>query len=207
MSRPILHAYFLSSCSWRVRISLAHKGVEHDIKVVSTSKTREDEYLQVNPAGQIPVLQVGDAIIAESIAILEYIEEVYPEKPLLPKAPLDRAKVREICELLATGIQPLQNPGVAKRHSADPEKQSEWTFFYINRGFTALEKILNKTSTTGKFCFGDSLTHADCCLVPQVYNAVERFKIDMSPYPKILNIYNALLEIEAVSQGHPDNKF
>ncbi|CAG7820227.1 unnamed protein product [Allacma fusca] len=209
MSRPILYAFHVSSCSWRVRIALAHKKIEHDIRVVNivNRESRSPEYMsKVNPAGQIPALEVNGNVIAESLAILEYLEEVYPQKPLLPKEAIERAKVREICELIATGIQPLQNPKVAARHSTETEKRLEWTEYYINRGFIALEKILNTTSANGKYCYGDSLTTADCVLVPQVFNAIARFKLDMTPYPKIMSIYNSLMKLEEVKLGHPDNK-
>jgi maleylacetoacetate isomerase len=203
MSKFVIYEFPVSSCSWRLRIAFGYKGVEYESREVDDLDT--PEFRKMNPAGHVPVLEVDEQYIAESLAILEYLEEVHPEKPLLPQDPFQRAKVREICELIASGIQPLQHPLVAARYSDDPKKQAEWTSYYINKGFRALEQILEKTSRDKIHCVRGSLTLADCCLVPQVYNAIERFNVDVTPYPTIMKIYTELMKLPFVNAGRPDN--
>ncbi|CAG7820228.1 unnamed protein product [Allacma fusca] len=204
MSKYVMYEFPISSCSWRLRIAFAYKGIQYESREIEDSDT--PEFRKINPAGHVPVLEIDSQhTIAESIAILEYLEEVHWEPPLLPQDPFQRAKVREICELIASGIQPLQHPYVAQKYSDDPKKQAEWTSYYINKGFRALEGILEETSSDKTRCVGKSMSMADCCLVPQVYNAVERFHIDMTPYPIIQNIYTELMILPIVNAGRPDN--
>ncbi|XP_045132524.1 maleylacetoacetate isomerase-like isoform X3 [Portunus trituberculatus] len=166
--KPILYSYFRSSCSWRVRIVLAHKKIDYEYQPIHLLKKEQvsDEYTKVNPMGQVPALIVEDKMLTQSISIMEYLEETYPQNPLLPKEPLLRAKVREICEVIGSGIQPLQNLAVLQKIG---DEKMEWGHFYINKGFCALEQLL--AGCAGKYSVGDQVTLADCCLVPQVYNA------------------------------------
>ncbi|CAG7820229.1 unnamed protein product [Allacma fusca] len=204
MAKPILYSFSHSSCTWRVRLALNYKDIAYETRVVNLSRgeTRDPEFLKVNPAGHIPALVVNGKVLAQSMAILEYIEEAYPEKPLLPKDLIQRAKVREICELIVSGIQPLQHRQVAGKYSDDKQKQLEWQDFYIHRGLTALERIL--TDCSGKYAVGDDFTLADCCLIPQVFNAEHRFKMDMSGFPRINEINKNLSELPAFKTAHPD---
>ncbi|XP_060074672.1 maleylacetoacetate isomerase-like [Ylistrum balloti] len=201
-SQPVLYTYFRSSCSWRVRIALAWKGIEYESKYVNLVKDggqqRQEEYAAINPMKQVPALVMNGSTMTQSVAMLEYLEEVHPEKPLLPKDPLDKVKVREIVSVISGGIQPLQNLSVLQKIGDDGKM--EWGKFWIDKGFVALEQILKRTA--GKYCVGDSVTMADACLVPQVYNA-NRFKVDMDQFPTISRINNALLQLDAFQESHP----
>ncbi|XP_042876336.1 probable maleylacetoacetate isomerase 2 isoform X2 [Penaeus japonicus] len=200
--RPILYSYFRSSCSWRVRIALAHKGVDYEYRAINLLKQEQvsDEYKMLNPIGQVPALIVSGNTLTQSISILEYLEEAFPKKPLLPKDLFKRAKVREICEIIGSGIQPLQNLSVLQKIG---ETKMEWGHFYIQKGFVALEQVL--ADSAGKYCVGDEVTIADCCLVPQVYNA-NRFKVDMAAFPVISRVHDALVSLDAFKAAHPSQQ-
>lgn len=194
--QPVLYSYWRSSCSWRVRICLNLKEIPYDIKPISLIKSGGEqhcnEYREVNPMEQVPALQIGMYIcfsvqdrtalvhvliliplpsdghtLVESMAIMHYLEETRPQRPLLPQDVHKRAKVREICEVITSGIQPLQNL-IVLIHVGE-EKKKEWAQHWITRGFRAVEKLLS--TSAGKFCVGDEVSLADCCLVPQVFNA------------------------------------
>nr|XP_027225770.1 probable maleylacetoacetate isomerase 2 isoform X2 [Penaeus vannamei] len=200
--RPILYSYFRSSCSWRVRIALAHKGVDYEYRAINLLKQEQvsDEYKKLNPIGQVPALIVDENTLTQSISILEYLEEAFPQKPLLPKDLFKRAKVREVCEIIGSGIQPLQNLSVLQKIG---ETKMEWGHFYIQKGFVALEQVL--ANSAGKYCVGDEVTIADCCLVPQVYNA-NRFKVDMAAFPVISRVHDALMSLDAFKAAHPSQQ-
>lgn len=201
-SKPILYSYFRSSCSWRVRIALAHKGVDYEYRAINLLKQEQvsDEYKKLNPLGQVPALIVNENTLTQSISILEYLEEAFPQKPLLPKDLFKRAKVREVCEIIGSGIQPLQNLSVLQKIG---ETKMEWGHFYIQKGFVALEQVL--ANSAGKYCVGDEVTIADCCLVPQVYNA-NRFKVDMAAFPVISRVHDALMSLDAFKAAHPSQQ-
>lgn len=201
-SKPILYSYFRSSCSWRVRIALAHKGVDYEYRAINLLKQEQvsDEYKKLNPLGQVPALIVDENTLMQSISILEYLEEAFPQKPLLPKDLFKRAKVREVCEIIGSGIQPLQNLSVLQKIG---ETKMEWGHFYIQKGFVALEQVL--ANSAGKYCVGDEVTIADCCLVPQVYNA-NRFKVDMAAFPVISRVHDALMSLDAFKAAHPSQQ-
>jgi len=205
MSRPVLYSYFRSSCSWRVRIALEWKGINYDYQAVHLIKDggqqNTETYKVTNPMAQVPSITIDGATFTQSIAILEYLEETYPEKALLPKDVLGRLKVREICEIIGSGIQPLQNLSVLQKLGQD--KQKEWAVYWMNKGFTALEQIL--TASSGKYCFGDEVTLADCCLVPQLYNA-RRFKVDLEAFPTILRVEKNLEALEPFQKSHPSRQ-
>ncbi|XP_023384583.1 maleylacetoacetate isomerase isoform X2 [Pteropus vampyrus] len=176
--KPILYSYFRSSCSWRVRIALALKSIDYET---------------------IPVNLIKDG--GQQLAIIEYLEETRPTPRLLPRDPKKRASVRMISNLIAGGIQPLQNLSVLKE--VGQEKQLAWAQKTISSGFNALEQILQ--STAGKYCVGDEVSMADLCLVPQVANA-ERFKVDLTLYPTISHINKSLLALEAFQVSHPSRQ-
>ncbi|CAL8119053.1 unnamed protein product [Orchesella dallaii] len=196
MSKPILYNYFRSSASWRVRIALNYKGIDYEYVPVNLLQKEQvgKDYLKVNPLGQVPAFVHDGNTITQSVAILQYIEDIYPSPPLIPKDPLKKARVMEICEIIGSGIQPLQNASVIlKIDSEDASKRIEWAKFWIEKGFVALEKLLEQTS--GKYCFGDELTLADCFLVPQAAQAT-RFKVNVSEYPYISRINATLKQLE-----------
>ncbi|KAI7863264.1 glutathione transferase zeta 1 [Spinellus fusiger] len=201
---PQLYGFYRSSASWRVRLALKWKGVAYESFCVDLVKTEQksEKYLAMNPNGKVPsfVTKEGE-IIYQSMAILEYLEEVYPERPLLPKHPLERAQVRLICQLVSCDIQPLQNPSVvAAVGGSDLTKRLEWAQRVIGSGFIALEKKLE--STAGIYCVGNQVTMADFCVVPMVHNA-EKFKLDLTPFPLITRINNTLMALEEFQQTHP----
>uniref|UniRef100_A0A8D2DPP4 Maleylacetoacetate isomerase n=1 Tax=Sciurus vulgaris TaxID=55149 RepID=A0A8D2DPP4_SCIVU len=200
--KPILYSYFRSSCSWRVRIALALKGIDYEIIPINLIKDGgqqfSKEFQAVNPMKQVPALKIDGVTIGQSLAIIEYLEETRPTPPLLPQDPKKRASVRMISDLIASGIQPLQNLSVLKQ--VEEENQLPVAQKAIISGFDALEQILQ--STAGKYCVGDQVSMADLCLAPQVANA-ERFKVDLAPYPIISRINKALLALEAFQVSHP----
>lgn len=199
--KPLLFSYWRSSCSWRVRLALNLKEIPYDIKPINLIKSggeqHSTEYRDVNPMELVPALHIDGHTLIESLAIMHYLEETRPERPLLPQDAYQRAKVRELCEIIASGIQPLQNIGLL---SYVGERKKEWGQHWIHRGFRALEKILSTSS--GKYCVGDEISMADCCLIPQACNA-RRFGIDLRQYPNILRIDSELENHPAFRAAHP----
>ncbi|XP_015774993.1 PREDICTED: maleylacetoacetate isomerase-like, partial [Acropora digitifera] len=199
--QPILYSYFRSSCSWRVRTALALKNIDYETHAVNLLKDAhlQSEYKELNPMGQVPALVIDGHTLADSVSIMEYLDETRPEPPLFPRNdPFKKALVRQVCQCIAGGIQPLQNLAVQRYIGED--RKAEWAHHFINKGFQNLEKILEGTS--GKYCVGDEVTMADLCLVPQVFNA-NRFKVDMSPFPTISRINETLSHLEAFKASHP----
>ncbi|TKS86458.1 Maleylacetoacetate isomerase [Collichthys lucidus] len=203
-AKPVLHGYFRSSCSWRVRIAFALKGVEYDQAPVNLIKDGgqqlTQQYKAINPMQQVPAVEIDGITLSQSLAVIQYIDETRPGPRLLPADPKKRAQVRMISDLIASGIQPLQNLYVIQKMGAE---KMQWSQHFIDRGFQALEPILKQTA--GKYCVGDEISMADICLVPQVYNA-ERFKVDVDQYPTIKRLNQALLEIEAFKVSHPSRQ-
>lgn len=201
LAKPVLHGYFRSSCSWRVRIAFALKGIEYDQVPVNLVKDGgqqySSQYKTLNPMQQVPAVEIDGIRLSQSLAVIQYIDESRPGQPLLPTDPQKRAQVRMISDLIASGIQPLQNLYVIQKIGAE---KVQWAQHFINRGFQALEPMLKETA--GKYCVGDEISMADICLVPQVYNA-ERFKVDIEQYPTIKRLNAALLEIDAFRTSHP----
>ncbi|XP_056101482.1 maleylacetoacetate isomerase isoform X1 [Rhinichthys klamathensis goyatoka] len=202
--KPVLYGYYRSSCSWRVRIAFALKGIEYEQKPVNLIKDGgqqlTDQFKAINPMKQVPAVTIDGITLSQSLAIIQYIEETRPQPRLLPADPKQRAHVRIICDIIASGIQPLQNLYVIQKIGAE---KVQWAQHFINRGFEALEPILKQTA--GKYCVGDEISMADICLVPQVYNA-ERFKVDMSQFPTIRRLNQTLIEIDAFEVSHPSHQ-
>ncbi|XP_029642112.1 maleylacetoacetate isomerase [Octopus sinensis] len=200
----ILYSYWRSSCSWRVRIALALKNIPYEYKAVHLVKDggqqHSDEFKKMNPMEQVPALVIDGITLTQSMAIMEYLNDTRPEPALLPKCPAKKAVVREICECIVSGIQPLQNVGVLQKLG---DKKMEWSLYWIEKGFHALENLLKQSA--GKYCVGDEITMADLCLVPQVYNA-ERYNVNMESFPMISRINKDLLPLEAFKISHPSNQ-
>ena len=206
-----LASYWRSSCSWRVRIALHLKGLSYETLPVHLVKDGGEQHTDAhrgrNPMRELPVLLVGDQPIAQSMAILEYLEETHPEPRLLPSAALDRAKVRQMAEVINSGIQPIQNLRVMQKLGRDfdlpKEAQVSWSRDWITFGFDALETLVEAHG--GTHCFGDAMTLADLCLIPQLYNA-RRFSVDLERYPHILKVEAQLRDHPAFAAAHPDTQ-
>lgn len=206
-----LHGYWRSSCTYRVRIALNLKELPVTIVPVHLLEgaQREETFTEVNPSAQVPVLEVeheGTRVaLAQSMAILEYLEEQHPEPALLPHDPILRARTRQLAEIVNAGIQPLQNLLVMQKlqreHSVDAQA---WCAFHIRRGLSAYQAVAQ--TTAGAFSVGDRPTIADCLLVPQLYNA-RRFDIDVAAeLPLLARIDERCAELEAFSAAHPDRQ-
>jgi maleylacetoacetate isomerase len=206
-----LYSYWRSSCSWRVRIALNHKGIEYKTTAIHLVKEGgqqlKDDFAKLNPMQRVPALEFEadgkHQVLVESMAICEFLEEVFPEKSLLPKDSVLRGKARAICSEIASGIQPLQNLSVLNHVEKLGFNKSEWAKEYITKGLTALEKLVEETK--GKYCVGDEVTLADAFLVPQLYNA-RRFNVDVAAFPNIQEIEKNLSEVEAFISAHPDKQ-
>ncbi|RFU47099.1 maleylacetoacetate isomerase [Paraburkholderia sp. DHOC27] len=205
-----LYSYFRSSAAYRVRIALNLKGLPFEYAPVHLlrdgGEQLKPEYRRLNPDGIVPTLIDDGHVLQQSLAIIEYLEETHPEPPLLPKAPLDRAYVRSVALQVACEIHPVDNLRVLKylKHTlgvADGARD-EWYKHWIENGFTTLEEHLANDSRTGAFCFGDTPTLADACLVPQVFNA-QRFKIDVTRFPTIQRICDHAAQIDAFARAAP----
>ncbi|XP_053201841.1 LOW QUALITY PROTEIN: maleylacetoacetate isomerase-like [Panonychus citri] len=208
MSKVKLFSYWRSSCSYRVRIALNLKAIPHEYVTINLVKDggeqKKDHFLKINPFGFIPSLEVnGDNNqnqIFESLAIIDYLENINPEPSLYPKDLIDRANAIAITESINSGIQPLQNLFVLAEIENLGGNKDQWAKQLITKKFKSLENIMTKTA--GKYCIGDTITIADVFLVPQVYNAY-RYGVDMSQYPTIERVNKLLEEHEAFKAAHP----
>ena len=206
-----LYGYWRSSTSYRARIALNLKGLNAEIVPVNLLKgeQRSNEYSKLNPEMRVPMLEDNGHTLTQSLAIIEYLDEMYPQTPLLPVTPHERARVRALALAIACDITPLNNLGplayLTTQCGVTEEQKTLWIRHWMEAGFTVVEKILSENSATGRFCHGASPTLADCCLVPQVYNA-RRFGVDMTPYPTIVRIDAACKELSAFIKAHPSNQ-
>jgi maleylacetoacetate isomerase len=205
-----LYDYFRSSAAYRVRIALNLKGVTPDERTyvhLRMGNQRAQDYLALNPQGLVPALELdGGAVLTQSLAIIEYLDETYAEPPLLPSAPEARARVRGIALQIACEIHPLNNLRVLNyligTLGVSKEQKDGWYRYWIDVGFEALERMLSHDAATGRLCHGDQPTLADICLVPQIANA-RRFDIDMSPYPTLIRIDEACNALPAFADAAP----
>jgi maleylpyruvate isomerase len=212
MSRSVLHNYFRSSTSNRVRIALAVKGVDYDYVAYHLRKgeQRGEQFLRINPQGLVPALVWTDGtVLTQSLAIIEYLDEVIPKPPLLPDNAVGKARVRELAYMIALDIHPINNLRVLqylRQHcAADDEAVADWFRHWVNETFGALEKRLASSPETGTYCHGDTFTMADICLAAQLSNN-RRFGVDMTPYPTISRIGNTLAKLPAVITAAPENQ-
>jgi maleylacetoacetate isomerase len=212
MSKTVtLHGYWRSSAAWRVRIALALKNIATNTQSVNLLADQQTahSYRELNPQGLVPTLQIDDWKLGQSLAILEYLEEIYPTPALLPTQPRARAEVRAMMLAIACDIHPLNNLRVQRylrsNMAADDARVSEWIRHWITTGFEALEQQLNMRAPSGRYLFGDSVTLADVCLLPQAYNAV-RFGVELGRYPRLNEVCSNLSKIEAFVTTHPDRQ-
>jgi maleylacetoacetate isomerase len=202
-----LYTYFRSSAAFRVRIALNLKGLEYEPAFVHLAKGehRKPDYAKINPQALVPTLELEDGTrLNQSLAIIEYLDETHPQKPLVPKDPLGRARVRSLSYLVASEIHPLNNLRVLQ-HLKRALRQSEeevnaWYRHWIADGLAKLEEELK--GKTGKYCYGETPSMADCCLVPQIFNA-KRYNCDLAPYPTTMRIFDACMKLEAFERAQP----
>jgi len=203
-----LYSYFRSSAAYRVRIALNLKAIDYDLAIVNLLKSQQlDEgYLAVNPQGLLPALETEEGYLAQSLAILEWLDETYPQSPIIAGSAWQKAKIRNISYAIACDIHPVNNLRVLKYLSnelnVDDEAKNKWYRHWIEIGFEKIELMLSDSSD---YCVGDQPTLADICLVPQVFNAI-RFKVDMAAYPKIAAIYERCNKLAAFDDAAPQNQ-
>ena len=205
-----LHTYWRSSASYRVRIALHLKGIDYHpnyVSLVGEAEQNSPEYRTINPQGMVPSLVTNDVTLSQSLAIIEYLDEIHPQPPLLPANPIERAVARQIAQLICCDIHPLNNlrvlqylKGVFKVENADKDR---WYRHWIIEGFDALELWFASFRHNGPYVLGEQVTIADICLVPQVYNA-RRFNVPMDDFPRIQMAEEACLELDAFRAAHPD---
>ena len=205
-----LYSYFRSSAAFRVRIALNLKGLAYETLPIHLVKdgghNRRPEYRAINPQMRVPTLIApGGEILIQSLAIIEYLDETYPQPPLLPKDPIARAKARALSELIACDIHPLNNVGPLRylKNTLGHEQAAidAWYHHWVLEGFEALEQVID----AGPYCCGDAVTIADVCLVPQLYNA-RRLKVPLDKFPKILSVDAACLRLAAFDRARPENQ-
>ncbi|MGH8138521.1 MAG: maleylacetoacetate isomerase, partial [Steroidobacteraceae bacterium] len=189
-----LYSYFRSSAAFRVRIALNLKGIAFEtvpVDLLAAADQHKPQYRAVNPQGLVPALMAEGTTIAQSLAIIEYLDEMNPEPPLLPRSPIDRARVRAMALAVACDVHPLNNLRVLNYLRSplghDEDTVSAWYRHWVAEGFRGLEQEARRTSGDGRHMFGSSVTIADVYIVPQMYNA-RRFKCDVEPYPTLRGI-------------------
>jgi len=210
----VLHGYWRSSATYRVRCALELKGLPYQVRPVHLladgGEQLRPDYRQLNPMAEVPTLVVSSpggasVALAQSVAILEYLEERHPEVPLLPTDALGRARVRQLVEGVNSGIHPLQNLKVFKHMTAlfgtDRAANEGWARHWIERGFEGLEVLVGRYG--GRHAFGDTPTLADCALVPQIYNA-RRYQVDMAPFPRLAAVAVAANQMPAFLRAAPE---
>lgn len=211
--RLVLYSYWRSSAAYRVRIGLNLKRLAYDTVPVHLlrdgGEQRTDEFAQANPQKLVPVLQHGQRMLRQSLAILDYLDEVWPDRPLLPATARERQRVRALAQLVACDIHPLNNLRVLQYfdrewHVPQPERDA-WARHWMEEGFRAFEQLLADHPATSEFCDGATPSIADCCLVPQLYNA-RRFGLDLAPYPTLARIEAACLALPAFDAARPENQ-
>jgi maleylacetoacetate isomerase len=206
-----LYTYFRSSASFRVRIALNLKGIVYEPKFVHLPRGehRAADFTALNPQALVPLLVTDDGMrLAQSLAIMEYLDDLYPRAPLLPKDPKERARVRSLSLLVASEIHPVNNLRVLqhlKRTLGQNEDQlNTWYRHWIADGLAKLEGDLAAPGT-GRFCHGDAPTMADCCLVPQIFNA-RRYQSDLAPYPTVMRIFDECMKLDAFDLAQPSKQ-
>ncbi|MCK2097629.1 maleylacetoacetate isomerase [Thauera aromatica] len=205
-----LYTYFRSSAAYRVRIALHLKGLDYEAVPVHLTRDggeqRRPEYLALNPAGLVPALEDAGRVLTQSLAIIEYLDETHPQAPLLPAQALDRARVREIAQMIGCDIHPINNLRVlqylGREFAATEAQRNAWYRHWVELGLAAVEARLAGDGRSGAFCHGDRPGLADCCLVPQVFNA-RRFDCDLSAMPTVRAIAARCEELEAFRRAAP----
>lgn len=206
-----LYSYFRSSAAFRVRIALNLKQLDYQTAAIHLRRNDQSKppYRGVNPQGLVPALEDDGQTLIQSMAIIEYLDEIHPQPPLLPKDPADRSRVRALADIVACDIHPINNLRVLRylthQLGLDEAAIAEWYNHWIAAGFQALEPLVAQDARTGAFCHGDSPGLADLTLVPQVVNA-ERYLLDLAPYPTLTRIYENCMRLEPFIAALPLNQ-
>lgn len=203
-----LYNYFRSSASYRVRIALALKGLEYDYMPVHLLKNEQlgPAFAQISPAGLVPVLQDGDKLLTQSIAIIEYLDETHPEPSLLPGDAVQRARIRALGQDIACEIHPINNLRVLRYLVRDlkvsEDDKNRWYRHWVETGLEAVERQLAGDADQNKFCFGAAPTLADCVLVPQIHNA-QRMECRLDHVPTVMRVFGECMQLDAFSKTQP----
>ena len=206
-----LYTFFRSSASFRVRIALNVKGIPYEAVGVSLAKAEhlQDAYRAVNAQALVPTLDDGGRPLGQSLAIIEYLDELHGGPRLLPADPLDRHYVRAFSQIVACEIHPLNNlrtlKYLKKSYGLDEEGVNAWYRHWIAEGFAMMEGFLLRERRHGKYVFRDQVTMADCCLVPQVFNA-QRYRCDLAPYPTVMRLHEECMKLDAFQRAQPSQQ-
>jgi len=208
-----LYTFFRSSASFRVRIALNLKRLKYQQAPIHLRRGGGEQlsaaYKAINPQALVPTLEDGGKILTQSLAIIEYLEERYPQPPLLPRDPADKAVVRSMALIIACEVHPIQNlrvlQYVKREYNQSDEQVNRWAQHWIDLGLAALEQMIVAQARRGRFCFGDTPTLADICLVPQLGNA-RRYGCDLSPYPAIIEIEKNCMALPAFADAAPEKQ-
>lgn len=211
MASLILYNYFRSSTSYRTRIALYHKNLDFEYRAVhllnNGGEQNSESYKDLNALAEVPTLIHNNKSLGQSVAIIEYLEEVFPTPPLFPKDPFEKAQIRQFCETINSFMHPLGNLKVLQylgnHHNYTQEQKEEWFSLWNKKGYEALEKGLQKTAQN--FCFGEKITAADIFLIPQIFASL-RFNVDLTDFPLCRKIYENCKTIEAFQKAHPLNQ-
>lgn len=207
----IVYEYFRSSAAFRLRIALNLKGLNPERRYIhlANGEHRKSEYKAINPQALVPYLVDGEFTLAQSLAIIEYLDETHPDPALLPKDAMQRAWVRSVAQIIACDIHPLNNLRVLNYLSDElkvgDEAKNRWYCHWILEGFAALEKMLEGRNVPSTFCLGETPTLADICLIPQVANA-NRFKCALDAFPTIVGIYHHAMKLSAFNDAQPSKQ-
>src|SRR5438876_1608478 len=202
-----LYGYFRSSAAFRVRIALNLKKLDYENAFIHLRRgdQAKPEFLGVNPQGLVPALEIGEKLLTQSLAIIEYLDETHPEPPLLPRDAAGRARVRSLALDIACEIHPLNNLRVLRYLVHDlklsEDDKNRWYKHWVETGLETVERQL-QTPATGRFCHGDTPTMADCALVPQIFNA-QRFECRLDHVPTVMRVFEACMQLEAVQGAQP----
>ena len=193
-----LYSFFRSSASYRVRIALALKGLNYETISIPMrdNSHRSESYRKINPQQRLPTLELDDGTkLIQSLAIIDYLDAVHPEPQLIPDDPLERARVQAVAQIIGCDIHPLNNTGtrslLTSMFGADEKSLDSWTAYWIREGFAAIDRLIQP----GPYAFGDRITLADICIVPQVYNA-RRYNVPLNDFPRVL-------AVDATARQHP----
>lgn len=206
-----LHTFFRSSTSYRLRIALALKNLAYEPRYVNLPKMehRAEDYLKVNPQGLVPALVEDGLVVTQSMAMIEYLDEKYPEPPLMPGETAARWYVRALSQIIGCEIHPLNNVRVLKyiqgTLGADDDAKQAWYEHWLATGLEAFEQMLVGRGLAGRYCYADMVTMADVCLVPQIFNA-KRFNCPLAGYPRTMEIFEACMALPAFADTQPSKQ-